>query len=75
LIDAGGTLSGTPTFMVEGLQPGWQYTTVINPLDGTFDLISLSNGIAAVPETSTVVMSLLAVAACLFYRLRRVDGT
>ncbi len=67
LIDVGGTITGTPSLDVSGLEPGWLFSTSFNPLDGTFALNSLSNGVAVVPEPTQV----LALMGFALPRLRR----
>ena len=70
--DVGGDFtSDSPVFTVSGLEPGWDYETAFDPVSGGFSLTSLNDGIAAVPEPSTLVFAIAIVLLALSHIRRR----
>lgn len=65
-----GSFDGDADFRVSGLEEGWQFETGFDPETGGFSLTALSNGIAAVPEPGTIMLTVLGLVG-LFALARR----
>lgn len=54
IIDTGGSFTGSPRVIVQGLAPGWQFTTGFDVLSGEFRINSTSNGVAGTPPGNDI---------------------
>jgi probable HAF family extracellular repeat protein len=58
LLEVGGDLLNTGSFMVSGLLPGWQYSTTFDVANHSLRLTSINDGVAAVPEPESYALML-----------------
>lgn len=54
IIDTGGSFTGSPRVIVQGLAPGWQFTTGFDVLSDEFRINSTSNGVAGPPPSTDI---------------------
>jgi len=54
--DVSGSFTNLATFTVSGLENGWEFSTDYDAETGGFSMTSLNDGIAVVPEPSTIML-------------------